>query len=97
VYRAQWFNPRDGTWSDVEGGRLTANTIGLIKLMNIPRKLDWGLKLVYEGPLDANLINKKVSHISPLKKNARTLGYVTAGLFILLLMGFLIRRPSAKK
>lgn len=50
VYRAQWFNPRDGKWVDAGNGKLSASKIGIIKLPKFPDDLDWGLKLVYEGP-----------------------------------------------
>ena len=50
VYRAQWFNPRDGTWTDVANGKLMASKIGIIKLPDFPEDKDWGLKLIYEGP-----------------------------------------------
>jgi len=49
-YRAQWFNPRDGAWTDVGDGHVRANKIGIIELPNFPDDTDWGLKLVYEGP-----------------------------------------------
>ena len=55
VYRAQWFNPRDGTWVDFSsGGRLRSNKIGVIGLPDFPAATDWGLKLVYEGPVPRN-------------------------------------------
>lgn len=50
VYRAQWFNPRNGTWMDAGNGKLTASKIGVIRLPKLPEDLDWGLKLIYEGP-----------------------------------------------
>ncbi len=50
VYRAQWFNPRNGTWMDVGNGKLTAGKIGVIRLPKLPEDADWGLKLIYEGP-----------------------------------------------
>ncbi|QMU30567.1 apiosidase-like domain-containing protein [Adhaeribacter radiodurans] len=50
IYRAQWFNPRNGTWQDVGNGKLAASKIGIIKLPKLPEDVDWGLKLVYEGP-----------------------------------------------
>lgn len=50
MYRAQWFNPRDGTWIDAGDGHLRASKIGVIRLPNFPADTDWGLKLVYEGP-----------------------------------------------
>jgi hypothetical protein len=55
IYRAQWFNPREGTWSDVDAneGRLASSNIGTIVLPPLPGETDWGLKLVYERP--ANL------------------------------------------
>jgi hypothetical protein len=49
-YRAQWFDPRNGTWSDVGDGHLLANKIGIIQLPDFPSQTDWGLRLVYEGP-----------------------------------------------
>ena len=50
TYRAQWFNPRDGTWLDVADGRVRASKIGVIQLPESPADTDWGLKLVYEAP-----------------------------------------------
>ena len=50
VYRAQWFNPRDGSWRDVGNGKLVASKIGVIRLPKLPEDVDWGLKLVYEEP-----------------------------------------------
>ncbi len=55
-YDAQWFDPRNGTWQDVEGGKLAADNTGIIQLPELPDELDWGLKLVYTGPNDAGLI-----------------------------------------
>lgn len=49
TYRAEWFNPRDGTWQDVGDGHLRSSKIGVIQLPELPGKTDWGLKLVYEG------------------------------------------------
>lgn len=50
-YKAQWFNPRDGSWTDVDNGILSSSRIGVIRLRNLPTDEDWGLRLVYEGPL----------------------------------------------
>jgi hypothetical protein len=50
-YRAQWFDPRDGTWSEVGDGRVHSSKIGIIELPSFPADTDWGLKLIYEGPL----------------------------------------------
>jgi len=49
VYRAQWFNPRDGTWLDASGGKVVANKIGIIALPDLPGDSDWGLRLTYEA------------------------------------------------
>ena len=49
VYRAQWFNPRDGTWLDASGGKVVANKIGIITLPDFPGDSDWGLRLTYEA------------------------------------------------
>ena len=51
VYRAQWFNPRNGTWQDAGyNGRVYANETGDIRIPDFPTDEDWGLKLIYEGP-----------------------------------------------
>jgi hypothetical protein len=54
VYRAQWFDPRNGTWKDVSDGKLKSSKIGIIQLPNLPDEEDWGLKLIYEGPVTKN-------------------------------------------
>jgi hypothetical protein len=46
-YRAQWFNPREGTWSDVATGTLRSDKIGTIQLPDFPGLTDWGLKLTW--------------------------------------------------
>lgn len=51
VYKAEWFNPRDGTWQNVGDGTLVSSKIGIIMLPSFPDDEDWGLKLVYKGPL----------------------------------------------
>jgi len=50
VYSAQWFDPRNGTWMDAGNGKLMSSEIGIIELPKFPENVDWGLKLVYEGP-----------------------------------------------
>lgn len=57
VYRAQWFNPRDGTWKDVGNGKLTANKIGIIHLPDLPDEWDWGLRLIYESTVTGKVVN----------------------------------------
>ena len=59
VYRAQWFNPRNGTWSDVGNGKLVASRIGVIRVSNFPSEEDWGLRLIYEGPVTGNARNRR--------------------------------------
>jgi hypothetical protein len=50
LYRAQWFDPRSGVWSNVGDGVIRADTIGEIQLPEFPSDEDWGLSLVYQGP-----------------------------------------------
>ncbi len=50
LYRAQWFDPRSGTWSNVGDGVIHADSIGEIQLPDFPSDGDWGLSLVYQGP-----------------------------------------------
>ncbi len=57
IYRAQWFNPREGTWQDVGEGKLMANKIGMIRLPDFPDDKDWGIKLIYEGPVEGRVVN----------------------------------------
>lgn len=46
TYRARWFDPRSGAWSDIGGGELKADVIGEIVLPNFPSDMDWALSLV---------------------------------------------------
>jgi hypothetical protein len=57
VYRAQWFNPRDGIWLDAGNGKLVANKIGIIRLPGFPDGSDWGLKLIYENTVTGKVVN----------------------------------------
>jgi hypothetical protein len=52
IYRARWFNPRDGSWLDAGDSRLSAGKIGIISLPDFPGEADWGLQLIYEGPVN---------------------------------------------
>jgi len=47
-YRAQWFDPRNGSWVDAGTGALESNMIGTIQLPDFPAEGDWGLRLMYE-------------------------------------------------
>lgn len=49
-YRAEWFDPRTGTWSDAGNGTLNSSQIGIITLPAFPGDTDWGLRLTYKGP-----------------------------------------------
>ncbi|HXN22573.1 MAG TPA: DUF4038 domain-containing protein [Candidatus Dormibacteraeota bacterium] len=49
AYRAQWFDPRDGSWQNVKDGTVRASAIGIIILPDFPGDNDWGLRLRYEG------------------------------------------------
>ena len=50
AYRAQWFDPREGTWQDVGNGTLRSNMIGSISLPALPSDLDWGMRLIRSDP-----------------------------------------------
>ena len=56
IYSAQWFNPRNGTWIEAGNGKLKSSEIGIIELPNFPENVDWGLKLIYEGPQETKPI-----------------------------------------
>jgi hypothetical protein len=49
-YRAQWFDPRHGTWQDAGSGTLRASIIGIISLPACPSDNDWGMRLTWLGP-----------------------------------------------
>ncbi|HEY1945697.1 MAG TPA: DUF4038 domain-containing protein [Bryobacteraceae bacterium] len=50
LYKAKWFDPRTGVWSDVGPGQVAADNIGEIHLPPFPTDNDWGLSLTYAGP-----------------------------------------------
>jgi hypothetical protein len=50
TYRAEWYDPRNGTWQDAGGGALRSSVIGIIVLPEFPSDIDWGLRLTYTGP-----------------------------------------------
>jgi hypothetical protein len=47
TYRAEWFDPRTGSWQDAARQRSSAT--GIINLPDFPGDDDWGLRLTYEG------------------------------------------------
>jgi hypothetical protein len=49
-YRAEWFDPRKGTWVDAGSGTVRSSVIGVISLPAFPSDIDWGLRLTYAGP-----------------------------------------------
>ena len=88
-YSAQWFNPRNGTWMNVDSGKLPSNNTGIITLPELPDHTDWGLKLIYMGPhdLDRILPNKVVVMQSKFKTKLKVLAFygILAVLIILLI------------
>ena len=50
VYRAHWFDGRNGNWLDAGSGWLRSDPNGVIQVPAFPGDLDWGLKLIYAGP-----------------------------------------------
>lgn len=55
IYKAQWFNPRNGTWINVGEGFVASSKIGIIKLPDFPDEKDYGLRMVYQGPNEKNI------------------------------------------
>lgn len=49
TYRAQWFDPRDGSWQDAGRGTIRSSVIGIITPPEFPGDNDWGLRLTYEA------------------------------------------------
>jgi hypothetical protein len=50
AYRADWFDPRNGSWR--EAGSLRSGPTGIINLPDFPGDDDWGLRLSLDGPPD---------------------------------------------
>lgn len=48
TYRADWFDPRNGTWLPVGDGTLRSNQIGIVTLPDFPSDIDWGLRLTLQ-------------------------------------------------
>jgi hypothetical protein len=46
TYRALWFNPRAGAWSEANAATLHANQWGWVTIPPLPSSDDWGLKLI---------------------------------------------------
>ena len=97
VYIAQWFNPRNGTWIDVGDGKIPSSKIGIIRLPKVPDDLDWGLKLIYEGPNDKMLQSKVVDEPSQRKKILKKFIYLGAGVALLLLASIVIITPRKRR
>ena len=51
TYRAEWYDPRKGTWQNVGTGLLRSNMIGIIALPDVPADADWGLRLTGADPV----------------------------------------------
>ena len=41
---------------DADNGKLMSSEIGIIELPKFPEDVDWGLKLIYEGPQEKKAI-----------------------------------------
>ena len=50
LYRAEWFDPRNGTFRDAGNRTVRSSVIGIIMLPDFPGDIDWGLRLTYSGP-----------------------------------------------
>ena len=59
TYRAEWFDPRTGKWIDAGNGFAQSNPIGVIALPPFPGDIDWGLRLLYAGPLPLRNPNER--------------------------------------
>jgi len=46
TYRAEWFDPGEGTWRSVGNGTLRSNAVGILVLPDFPDDSDWGLRLM---------------------------------------------------
>ena len=72
---------------NVDEGKVSSSKIGIIKLPHMPNDADWGLKLVYEGPVDNKAVAARAATVQqPEKKepNRRLIvGLVILGLFLL--------------
>jgi hypothetical protein len=49
TYRAQWFDPRHGTYVDAGAGWVKSNPLGVIQLPDFPSDTDWALRLTWSG------------------------------------------------
>lgn len=97
-YRAQWFDPRNGKWIDVGNGRLRATNIGWIDVPEPPDGLDWGLKLIYEGPNDKDrILPTPIVPKKPLLEQLRKGFWIYAVPFVLIsLLLLAMARPVMK-
>jgi hypothetical protein len=50
AYKADWFDPRTGTWSKAGSGTLLSSKIGIIDIPAFPADLDWALRLTRQTP-----------------------------------------------
>ena len=94
VYQAQWFDPRNGTWININNGKLASNKIGIINLPDVPGDKDWGIKLIYEGPQDplhplAELTFES-QPLSPQNTHKNNTLYLLAAAIFVVLLGVLL-------
>jgi hypothetical protein len=93
VYSAQLFDPRNGTWININNGYLVSSAVGVIKLPELPDDMDYGMKLIYKGPQDKKfLIAEVITEPQPKTSLKRISAYIAGSVLIILLGLFLIRR-----
>jgi hypothetical protein len=95
IYRAEWFNPRTGSWINAAGGILPSGKTGIIDLPAEPDANDWALKLVYEGPDKDKLINKIIKP-DPPPVSHRKLFYYGMAIILVLLSTWIFTRLARK-
>jgi hypothetical protein len=49
TYRAEWYDPRNGTWVNAGTGTVRSSAVGIVTLPEFPGDNDWGLRLTYMG------------------------------------------------
>jgi hypothetical protein len=96
AYSAQWFNPRNGTWINLDEEKLPSSNVGVIRLPELPDEEDWGLKLVYDGPwknsFDSKVQqNREARNRAEQRKNRhKMMIYIAAIGFVVLIDLFLM-------
>jgi len=97
VYKAQWFDPRNGTWMPAFGGKLSSNSTGVIRLPSLPDKQDWGLQLIYEGPQDPLHRIEQVPFSRRRDKYIAYWPYPVGAMVVTSVIFYLLRRKRNRK